>query len=113
MPCPLSPYLPKRLKSYLLRNRPPGFSITVLYQGATLAGVAVPLSAARLSRVAAAVAEAPNLQPVIPEKQVDLGGPGKRGVEVGEKIPEIGLVPMHRFPQLSLLIMEDRAPSHP
>jgi hypothetical protein len=72
--------------------------------GATLAGAAVSLSAARLPRVAAAVAEIPNLRPVISKKEINLGGPGKRGTEVGEKIPKIGPAPIHKSPWLFLWV---------
>jgi hypothetical protein len=56
------------------------------------------LSAARFPQVAPAVAEIPDFQPVVPEKQMNLGGPGKRGLNIGKKIPEAGLDPIHIIP---------------
>jgi hypothetical protein len=67
----------------------------IVLSAAALAGAAFYLSAARIPRVAAAVAEIPNLPPVIPKQEVHLGGPGKRGLEVGEKIPDMGPAPFH------------------
>jgi hypothetical protein len=52
--------------------------------------------------LAAAVTVISDLQPVVAEKQMNLGGPGKRGFKVGEKIPEIGPPPIHKSPLFSL-----------
>jgi hypothetical protein len=58
--------------------------------------------------VAAAVAEIPDFQPVVAEKQMSLGGPGEGGFKVGENIPETRPAPMHRIPSLSLAGSEGR-----
>jgi hypothetical protein len=52
--------------------------------------------------MAAAVAETPDFQPVVSEKQMNLGGPGKGALKIGEKIPEIGPAPIHRIHLASL-----------
>jgi hypothetical protein len=87
-----------------------GFSVLGGFDDAALTGAALPLSAARFPQVAAAVAEIPDFQPVIAEKQMNLGGPGEGGFKVGENIPEIGPAPMHRIPSLSLAWSEGRDP---
>jgi hypothetical protein len=63
---------------------PSGFSSSGIFSNAALAGAAIPLSASRFPQVAAAVAEIPDFQPVVPEKQMNLGGPGKRSFQVSE-----------------------------
>jgi hypothetical protein len=47
-----------------------------------------------------ATAEIPELQPVIPQKQMSLGGPGERRIEVGEKCLEMGAAFTHTTPGL-------------
>jgi hypothetical protein len=84
------------------------FSFFGILNNAALIGAALPLSAARLPRVAATVAEIPDFQPVVAEKQMNLGGPGERVFKVGEKIPETGPAPIHKIPWLSLAWSEER-----
>ena len=86
------------------------FSVLVGFDHAALTGTAPPLSAARFLRVAAAVTEIPDFQPVVAEKQMDLGGPGEGSFKVGENIPETGPPPMHRIPSLPLAGEEARGP---
>jgi hypothetical protein len=83
------------LSPYFFRN---GFSVLGGFDDAALTRAAIPLSAARFPRVAAAVAEIPDFYPVVAEKQTSLGGPGERGFKVGEKIPETGPAPIHKIP---------------
>jgi hypothetical protein len=79
----------------------PGLPVFLVLGGlddAALIGAAILLSTARLSQVAAAVAEIPDFQPVVAEKQMNLGGPGEGGFKVGEKSPETGPAPIHKIP---------------
>jgi hypothetical protein len=45
--------------------------------------------------MAATVAQVANFEPVVPEQQTYLGGPGKRGLKVGEKMPKTGPDSIH------------------
>jgi hypothetical protein len=60
------------------------------FPGDGLAEAAVSLSTARLSEVAAAVLEAPQLKPIILEEHPELLGPRLRTLQIGENGPEAG-----------------------
>jgi hypothetical protein len=65
---------------------------------AALIRAAILLSAARLPRVAAAVVEILDFQPIVTEKEMNLGGPGTRSLQISEKIPKTGPAPVHEVP---------------
>jgi hypothetical protein len=54
--------------------------------------------------VAAAVAEIPDFQPIVAEKEMNLGGPGKSSFQIGEKTPDTGPAPIHVVPFFRQLI---------
>jgi len=81
------------------RGRPQLFSTIVLLHCPGLPEAAVPLSAARLSRMAAAVVEIFKLQPVIAKQELYLGGPRKGRLKISEKSRQTRTSPFHYIPQ--------------